>query len=277
MVYNLDAPVRATAFGNVVQKSGKWHSGRRIATNIVIYCTDGEMHMEVENELFHIFPGDLLIIPYNAYYKPLDGGRCRYYFFHFQAEELSYAEDAPNHIIICPHADFADGYAYTCVSKYQSVIKIQPQMHNAPYYVKKLFEQAENLKPNTSFFDQLRLDLLLREVLIYMSDTSFSKMSKHLTEIIKYIEQHYAENLSLSALSEHFSLSESYIARLFKKELSEKPSEYVNRIRISIAKTMLSQTTMSVTEIAEKVGYSDVYYFSKIFKKIVGCSPLKAR
>ena len=157
--------------------------------------------MEVENEMFHIFPGDLLIIPYNAYYKPLDGGRCRYYFFHFQAEELSYAEDAPNHIIICPHADFADGYAYTCVSKYQSVIKIQPQMHNAPYYVKKLFEQAENLKPNTSFFDQLRLDLLLREVLIYMSDTSFSKMSKHLTEIIKYIEQHYAENLSLSALS----------------------------------------------------------------------------
>jgi uncharacterized phage-like protein YoqJ len=142
-------------------------------------------------------------------------------------------------------------------------------MHNAPYYVKKLFEQAENLKPNTSFFDQLRLDLLLREVLIYMSDTSFLKMSKHLTEIIKYIEQHYAENLSLSALSEHFSLSESYIARLFKKELSEKPSEYVNRIRISIAKTMLSQTTMSVTEIAEKVGGAlgfDTYAAEEIIK-----------
>jgi AraC-like DNA-binding protein len=95
--------------------------------------------------------------------------------------------------------------------------------------------------------------------------------------IINYIENHYADNLSLSALATRFSLSQSYIARIFRKELYCKPSEYVNKIRISVAKTLLAQTNLSVSEIAEKVGFLDVYYFSKVFKKIIGTSPIKYR
>lgn len=51
------------------------------------------------------------------------------------------------------------------------------------------------------------------------------------------------------------------------KELGCKPSAYVNRIRISAAKLLLTDTDMTVREIADRVGYSDVYYFSKVFKK----------
>ena len=72
-------------------------------------------------------------------------------------------------------------------------------------------------------------------------------------------------------------MSESYIARLFKKELGCKPSEYINRIRISVAKTLLSETDISITEISEKTGFSDVYYFSKTFKRIEGVSPSEIR
>ena len=60
-------------------------------------------------------------------------------------------------------------------------------------------------------------------------------------------------------------------------KLNCKPSEYINNVRISAAETLLRETDMSVSEIAERVGYSDVYYFSKTFKRLVGCSPSKIR
>jgi len=277
MIYNLDATIRVRMFGHVSQKCGGWHNGARPSIDIMLYCTDGEINMKIDDAIFHIEKGDLLIIPPNTFYRPLAGGSCQYYFFHFEAERLSDTHDIPTHIMISPHANLTDGFAYTCETKYRSVTRVQQHMKHAPYRIKSIFERAKDLKPNVSFSDQLRLDLLLRELLIDMGEANSPIQNKRLTEIIAYIEKHYSDNLCLSALSKRFSLSQSYIARLFREEMGCKPSEYVNRIRISVAKAMLLQTDMSVSEIAEKVGYSDVYYFSKIFKRMVGMSPLKAR
>ncbi|MBE5733166.1 MAG: AraC family transcriptional regulator [Clostridiales bacterium] len=276
MVYNLDSAVRVSMFGHVSQKSGRWHNGFTPSINIVIYCTDGEINMKVDNDIYHLKEGDLLLIPAKSRYQPLVGGACKYYFAHFSAEILDDA-DAPKHLIISPHANLTDGFAYTNESEYKSVTKVQLCIKSAPYYIKNIFEHAKNLKPNASFSDQLLLDLLFRELLIRMGEDIFKHKNNHLTKIINYIENHYADNLSLSALATHFSLSQSYIARIFRKELYCKPSEYVNKIRISVAKTLLAQTNLSVSEIAEKVGFLDVYYFSKVFKKIIGTSPIKYR
>ena len=277
MIYNLDTAVRVRMFGHVSQKCGGWHNGARPSIDIVLYCTDGEINMQIDGAVFHVETGDLLIIPPNAFYRPLAGGSCQYYFFHFEAERLSDTHDIPTHIMISPHANLTDGFAYTCESQYRAVTRVQQHTKHAPYLVKSIFERAKDLKPNVSFSDQLRLDLLLRELLICMGEENSPKQNKRLTEIIAYIEKHYSDNLCLSALSKRFSLSKSYIARLFREEMSCKPSEYVNRIRISVAKAILLQTNMTVSEIAEKVGYSDIYYFSKIFKRIVGTSPLSMR
>lgn len=277
MIYNLDAAVRVKMFGHISQKCGGWHNGARPGVDIVLYCTDGEINMQLDHEVFHITTGDLLIIPRKTFYKPLDGGACQYYFFHFEAELCSDINEIPQHVIISPHANLTDGFAYTNESRYSAVTKVRQHIKHTPYYIKNIFERAKDLKPNISFSDQLRLDLLLKELLIYMGEPNAPYKNKHLTDMIAYIEQHYSDDLCLSALSKRFSLSQSYIARLFRKELSCKPSEYINRIRISVAKTMLTQTDQTVTKIAEAVGYSDIYYFSKVFKQIVGCSPLKVR
>ena len=277
MIYNLDDNIRVKMFGNVSQPHGKWHNGARPANHIVLYCTEGEIHMKIENELFHVEAGDLLLIPKKTFYQPLDGGSCRYYFLHFEVSELHDIEATPSAIIISHHTGLTDGYGYTCITTYPSIIKVRRFIRNIPYPMKEIFQRAAKLRPNASFTDQLLLDHLLRELLIFMGEPNFKQHNKHLIEIMDYIDHHYSEPLCLSALGEHFSLSPSYIARLFKTDLSCKPSEYINQVRISAAKTMLSQTNLTVTEIAERVGYSDVYYFSKIFKRIVGCSPLKAR
>ena len=273
MIYNLDGTVRAKMFGRVSQKSGAWHNGMTALNHIILYCIDGTIRMKMGNEVFQAEAKDLLLIPQHTFYKPLDGGPCRYYFFHFTAPVLSANESMPSRAVIAPHTGLVDGYAYTCTSQYPSLVTVQTHIKNAPYAIKDLFTQAEKLKPNANFSDQLLLDHLLRELLICTEKANAPQHSKQLTAMLTYIAQHYAEKLSLTVLSEHFLLSQSYIARLFKKELGQKPSEYINGVRISIAKTMLTETNLNITEIAEKTGFASVYYFSKVFKQITGHAP----
>lgn len=99
---------------------------------------------------------------------------------------------------------------------------------------------------------------------------------KRRTEILKaiqYIEENYTRNISLTDLAGQVNLSESYLSHLFKKETGSGIANYVLNLRLEMGKKLLKSTNLSVYEIAEKVGYSNVYYFSSSFKKAFGVSP----
>lgn len=97
-------------------------------------------------------------------------------------------------------------------------------------------------------------------------------------QIVNYIDQHYAEKISLERIAENMYLSPFYISRIFKSELGEAPITYLINKRLEKAKHMLEEEVdMSVQRAAQSVGYQDVYYFSKLFKKKYGYSPSKAR
>jgi YesN/AraC family two-component response regulator len=125
--------------------------------------------------------------------------------------------------------------------------------------------------------DQLSLDNLARELLIIMGESEQTKVDEKIAQILNYVHAHYAEDVSLSALAKRFSLSESYIARLFREKVGTKPASYVNRVRISAAKELILGTDCPMSEIAEKIGFSDTYYFSNTFKKFEGTSPSQFR
>lgn len=277
MFYDLDNSVRATMFGKVYKESGAWHKGYTPKEDIVLYLIDGKTTMMLDNEVYLVEKGDLLIIPKGVFYKPLEGGFCRFYFFHFDAKSFKCYNKLTYETAISPHAGLKDGYAYTCSNNYSSIIEVPIFIKHTSYSIKSVFERAEELHPNASIKDQLLLNELVRELLILMGSTNSQQKSTHLIKILDYIEQNYNEDISLSALAKKFSLSQSYIARLFREELYCRPSEYVNRVRTSIAQTILTQSNLTIGEVCEKVGYNDVYYFSKTFKKYVGYPPSSIR
>ncbi len=88
-----------------------------------------------------------------------------------------------------------------------------------------------------------------------------------------YIQEHYAEGLSLELLADHIDLNASYLSVLFKKELGLNFSEYLINVRIDAAKDLLSRTNDSVADICTKVGYTDSRHFSRLFTKKVGVKP----
>jgi|GEM_PF-191904 len=101
--------------------------------------------------------------------------------------------------------------------------------------------------------------------------------SRKIGDILAYIEQHYQSELSLQDLASHFQVSREYISRKFKQEFGDNFSDYLAAYRIDKAKKLMRNPNLKVQRIAEMVGFNDVKYFSKVFKKQEGLSPREYR
>ena len=92
-----------------------------------------------------------------------------------------------------------------------------------------------------------------------------------------YLLRHYMDNPSLEEVAEAVSMSPAYMSTLFKKELGIGFSEYLIQLRCEEAKRLMRETDEPMAVIAEKVGYQDAKYFSRIFRKTVGIKPSEYR
>ncbi|QEN04371.1 AraC family transcriptional regulator [Thiospirochaeta perfilievii] len=101
--------------------------------------------------------------------------------------------------------------------------------------------------------------------------------SKTLVKNMKFIvENHYMDNLKLKDLSQVLNYNSAYLGKVFKAEVGESFSVYLDKYRVEMSKKYLSQG-YKVYQVAEKVGYSYVDYFHTKFKKYAGMSPLEYR
>ncbi len=98
-----------------------------------------------------------------------------------------------------------------------------------------------------------------------------------ISEIINYIEQNYRNELSLQEIAHHFYVSREYVSRKFKQEFGINFSDYLTKYRIDKAKKLMLNPDLKLQHIAEMVGFNDVKYFSKVFKKQEGETPREYR
>jgi YesN/AraC family two-component response regulator len=94
---------------------------------------------------------------------------------------------------------------------------------------------------------------------------------------IQFMKEHLHEPLSLDDLAESARYSASYYSSLFKKKTGYPPIEYFTHLKIQKACQYLDLTDLYINEIAHKLGYEDPYYFSRIFKNVMGNSPSEYR
>ena len=93
----------------------------------------------------------------------------------------------------------------------------------------------------------------------------------------RYIWENYTRKLSLEEIAKASGLSAPYFSTIFKEEMGENLSSYLNRLRIERTITLLTETGKSLSEIAKLCGFEDQSWFSKIFKSFTGTSPGKFR
>lgn len=92
--------------------------------------------------------------------------------------------------------------------------------------------------------------------------------------IIEYINENYMRDISLDIIAKNMYLSPVYISKIFKEETGDSPINYLIKLRLATAHGLL-KNKLPIKAVANEVGYSDAYYFSKLFKKYYGVPPSK--
>lgn len=97
------------------------------------------------------------------------------------------------------------------------------------------------------------------------------------TQVIKYMNANYNQNITLSSVAKEFYINASYLSKLFKKTTNFTFVEYLNSIRIKNSKELLQSSDFKIIDIAEKVGFNNNTHFTRVFKEIIGMSPMQFR
>lgn len=159
---------------------------------------------------------------------------------------------------------------------------------NNPSIFRMIFEQMfreyflENQQRNRY------LQLLLTQFLIECDRSPTQKyalkkaassyqQSDNINAIISYINEHFDRNITLSLLAELFFLHEQSISKLFKQTIGYSFTDYLNAVRISNAKQLLTETPIKINHVMKKVGYANHVHFWRIFKRFTGLSPNEYR
>lgn len=100
---------------------------------------------------------------------------------------------------------------------------------------------------------------------------------KMISRIMYYINEHFADIDNISQISDHFYISKYHLCRIFKEATSMSVIEYLNRVKIKRACTLLQKTNKSITEICMECGFNSSVYFCKLFKKLVNLTPSRYR
>ncbi|WP_127582915.1 helix-turn-helix domain-containing protein [Paenibacillus koleovorans] len=111
------------------------------------------------------------------------------------------------------------------------------------------------------------------EIIKYLEDQKKSREKITPQHILIYIHEHYDKDLSLQHVADQFQMNASQFGRYFREETGTNFSDYLIEFRIGKAKEWLSRTDMPIKEIAERLRYTTVQNFTRIFKQVVGCPP----
>ena len=137
------------------------------------------------------------------------------------------------------------------------------------------------LSLNASPLEYIVLGVASMEFLFSKADTNYAifncRENRECAEIKRYLDTNYREDISLDLLAELAHLNKYYLAHTFQREYGISPITYLNRRRIEESKHMLGNTSYSLAQISELMGFSSPSYFSQCFRKAEGMTPNEYR
>ncbi|MBO6137553.1 MAG: response regulator [Lachnospiraceae bacterium] len=125
----------------------------------------------------------------------------------------------------------------------------------------------------SSVFYKLRLKLSQRYELMEEDASLGRDAREHVDYAVSYMQEHYMEDIDIGALSDSMGFTSAYLTKLFSRYVGETPLKFLTGIRIHEAKRLLAESTLTIKEVGEHVGYPDQFHFSKTFRKYTDMNP----
>ena len=138
-------------------------------------------------------------------------------------------------------------------------------------------DPMRNLIIHQKFIEFLILLFLNQESNTYSSETEMADIERKIYSVAGYIHAHYPEDLSLDFLAKHFCISPSYLSHRFKQVTGFSVTDYIQMTRIRNVQSLLINTEIPITEVAEPCGFNCFSQFNRVFRKHIGMSPSQYR
>ena len=158
------------------------------------------------------------------------------------------------------------------------VFKSNREIHNA-------FNNFKKVSSNEYLYDNDLMICYLKEVIIRLLQYDFQPQlasssptqqrfeNDLLNDIIIYINENIYSNITVEDICVKFSISRSSLQNLFKNSLNTAPKQYINELKLSKAKLLIKESSHTISEISEILGYTSIHYFSRKFKQHFGITP----
>ncbi len=266
---------------------------RRQANEYIIYVVKkGKMFLAENNIKYVLVPGDFLLLDPEYVHKGYQTSYCEYFYIHFQHNRLGKlefpTEQERTMAIINKRNDSLKSDPFSYSSYENTVITFPKYFHftNTSDFIKVcyLLDEAAAHNANPLEYYKLMCSAKVLEALVetYRSFVLFTtqnmtaglpKSYRKIQQLLSHLNAGYAEKITSVDIEEFTDCSFDYINRIFKQLTHQTIFTYLNMVRINHAKELISTTNMKLTEIGQAVGFHDLYYFSKVFKKATGVSP----
>ncbi|WP_232436909.1 helix-turn-helix transcriptional regulator [Paenibacillus senegalimassiliensis] len=238
------------------------------------YLFSGQRNYFIKEDVYQVQSGDLVFIDSHAVHKTSDSGaphheRIVLYFSPSYFDDLTTEE---RDLLLSP---FLLEFPLLRLN-YQEQQQIEGLLGTL---LTELNEQQPGYR--------LRITQLAGELLLYTARSLLkreslprqesSSVQRKISEIVRYINLHFAEPLELEELSLRFYISKSYLSRMFKQVTGFGFAEYVNLTRVKEAERLLRETDYSITHVSELSGFDNFSHFGKMFKRLTGVTPREYR
>lgn len=244
------------------------------------YVTKGSARIEMENKVYDLSPGKLYIVPSFTRHTNICTGPFEHYYIHVFEDGLSTNRIFEEYKFPFEADPFGGDFELV-----KRLVELNPQ-GRLPQSNPKSYDNQPTLIQNLRINKQKSLqDMVESRGILYILVSRFLEKAspRSLTEddrvknALSYIRKNIGSKILVEDLAAKSSLSLEHFIRVFKKETGDTPNSYVTKTKMERAMVMLATSDAPVKTIALSLGYDDVPYFNRAFKKLLGMTPQQYR
>lgn len=268
------------------------HNRRKADEYIIYVVKKGKMYL-LENQVKYVLsPGDFFVLDPEYTHEGYQASFCEYYYIHFRHDQIvrtNYTSEQEKIMTIITRRNDSlksNPFSYNSYDNNQILFPKYYHFSNYSDFIKVCCilddAAAHNANPleNYKFMCSCKVSEALietyRSYVLYMTQNMASgipKSYRKVQQLLSYLNTNYADKITSVDIEAKTDCNFDYINRIFKQLTNKTIFSYLNMVRINHAKELISTTNMKLSEIGLAVGFSDLYYFSKVFKKATGISP----
>ncbi len=256
------------------------HFKRQAQEYIFYYIHSGELHIREDKREYLLTEGDYILLDPKFEHEGLSATTCNFTYIHFALDGVDMIENIYNNYYNKNSLANNNNKAAFMLPFFPKTGHIDVNGIAAEFNLtlSKLLECIHDMTLNAYLMSSLLCELIgmlsqnYRRKLAH-SIAADSRAGGYVISLRHYLAANYNEDIDSTKIETMFHCNFDYLNRVFKKETGDTIFSTLNRIRIQNAKKYLATGLYTCGEAATKCGFHDAYYFSKVFKKIAGCSP----